>query len=300
MTKRMVKKLFLCKKVITLILLGVTSNTAISDTKTDGPPRTGNFALPTSQQPGAFLSFGQNILDKNQAQLSIAGTDSIGANQRYLSLIPNYVYQISDTNSILFALPIAADYQSTRNHSAGFGDAGIQLEHIFYSKQTTQFVTLGTIVLNITLPTGSATKQPSTGIGAPSFFGGFTFNKMNNDWYGFTSDGVSITTARNGNKFGNTFLYQFGLGKNLSSQYKKLIIDGLVELNGTFSQKDRVNGVIDSNSGGNTINVIPSIWISSPNFIFQFGIGFPIVQDLNGDQGKIKYLVAANVSYTFK
>lgn len=36
----------------------------------DKPPSIGNFSLPSSQQPGPFFSFGQNIVDKHQLIVS--------------------------------------------------------------------------------------------------------------------------------------------------------------------------------------------------------------------------------------
>lgn len=154
--------------------------------------------------------------------------------------------------------------------------------------------------MNMSFPSGSATKQPSTGYGSPSFFGGFTFNRMYNNWFGFTSEGVTLTTVRHGTKFGNTFLYQFGLGKNIFSQCQNIIIDGIFELDGAYNQKSRIDGSIDPDSGGNMINFTPSLWISSPNYIFQLGVGFPVVQQLNGEQLKMHYLVAANLAYTLR
>lgn len=62
--------------------------------------------------------------------------------------------------------------------------------------------------------------------------------------------------------------------------------DVKIEFDGTQTEKNKIQGITDPNSGGNVIFVIPSIWLSSKQWIFQWGIGFPLVQNLNGHQDK--------------
>jgi len=50
---------------------------AINPSLAEKPPTTGNFSLATSQQPGPFFSFGQNIIDKNQLVASFNRNFSI-------------------------------------------------------------------------------------------------------------------------------------------------------------------------------------------------------------------------------
>lgn len=63
----------------------------------------------------------------------------------------------------------------------------------------------------------------------------------------------------------------------------------MVEADGQYSEKDKINGIINPNSGGNVVFITPSLWISSKKLILQFGIGFPVVQDLYGNQNKMNY-----------
>lgn len=110
--------------------------------------------------------------------------------------------------------------------------------------------------------------------------------------------GADITTSDNGTKFGNQYLYQFGFGRNILGCKDKLIIALMVDIDGEYSEKDKINGVIDPNSGGNVVYITPSLWVSTKKLIFQLGVGYPIVQDLFGQQNKMNYLLIANLGVT--
>lgn len=172
------------------------------------PPKIGNFALPISQDPAPLFSFGQNIIDKDQTMLFLFADNYAGVNKYYIDVIPALLYGITDDTSIIIGAPIAK-YKQDNNRSSGLEDAIIQLEKAFYAKSTSSFTEQATIVGNITLPSGSVQKNPSTGYGSPSFFLGATYSRMYVDWFLFTSHGAILTTAQDNTKYGNSFLYQY-------------------------------------------------------------------------------------------
>ena len=77
------------------------------------------------------------------------------------------------------------------------------------------------------------------------------------------------------------------------------IFDLMIEFDGTYAKKDKIKGSPDPDSGGNSIFITPSIWMSSNRLIFQWGMGFPILQNLNGKQDKIQYFLAYNLGIAF-
>jgi hypothetical protein len=113
------------------------------------------------------------------------------------------------------------------------------------------------------------------------------------------STGVSLPTSSEQTRFGNQFLYQWGVGRNILSRPSEFIFTGMIELTGLYGGKNKIKGKVDSNSGGNSLFLTPSLWISTQKFIVQLGVGFPIVQRLFGDQHKNHYLLAANFGWTF-
>lgn len=288
-------KNFYMRLIMTIILFLLTFCCEASDNQ--APPKIGNFALSSSQQPGTLVGLGENIIDKQETQLSLLSDDRVGIHKHLVDVVPSYLYGITDHLSILINLPYAASFKTGHEKSSGMEDASAQLEYAFYSKSTSRFVDQATVVTNITIPTGSFQKTPPTGAGSPSFLLGATFNRTYVDWLYFGSPGAIFTTAKNGTKFGDSYTYQLGIGRNIEDS-NGWIIAWVAELNGTYTQRNRVSGVIDPNSGGNVVYVTPSFWASTKKFIFQFGVGLPATQHLYGNQTRETYTLVANVAWS--
>lgn len=261
------------------------------------PPPVGNFALPNSQQPAPLVSFGQNIISKNETQLFLFADDYAGISSHLIDVIPSVLYGITDNLSIMLNTPFAASYKIGSNYSTGFEDAFVQLEYAFYNGSTSAYTDQATIVGNITFPTGSISKNPPTGVGSPSFLLGVTLNRTYTDWFFFTSPGAILTTAKNGSKFGNSYLYQAGLGRNIAD-INGWLLAWMVEGNGTYTEQNRIRGVINPNTGGNQVFITPSLWASTKHLLLQLGAGVPVAQHLYGNQTRDTYLLVANIGWS--
>lgn len=193
-----------------LLLVGSTCAAELTE-----PPRIGNFALTGSQQPGQFLSFGANILDKGQSQFSMMATDYHGPSHCQATLAPAYLYGLTENASILLQLPYAVRYKEGTQHSSSIADALVQFESAFFNHKTAYFEDQATIVTGLFLPTGDHDKNPPTGTGSTSLLVGATFTRTYIDWVYFTSLGMQWNTRYDEFKPGNQFIYQLGLGKNI-------------------------------------------------------------------------------------
>lgn len=209
------------------------------------------------------------------------------------------VYGLSNKASFLVTVPVAANYVNETSRSHGLGDTYFQGEYAVYENSNVRYTEQMTFVGGLTAPTGSVNKDPSTGFGSSSYFLGSTYNRMSVDWLGFASSGLNVITKHNGMKLGNQYLYQMGLGRNIKSEAEKYIFFGLVEVNGIYTEKDKFIGEVDPNSGGNLVNIIPSLWFSTKKLFFQLGLSIPISQTPNGDQNKIHYNPVALAGITF-
>lgn len=267
------------------------------DKSSEEPPKKGNFSLPVSQQPGPFISFGQNIIEKGQTQIFIFGDRFIGRKNYLTDIFPGILYGISDDWSIYFNAPFSPGNREEFYRSSGLEDIYLQLEYVFYSAQNSYSTDQATVVGSTIFPTGSAFRTPPTGFGSNSFFIGGTYNHTTVDWLTYTSHGVTLTTSNHQTKFGNQFYYQFGFGRNIATPQGWIFL-GLIEINGLLAGKNKIKNSFDPNSGGNNIFLNPSIWISSEKMILQFGVGFPLVQALRGDQPKKFMSFYANVGIT--
>jgi hypothetical protein len=76
-------------------------------------------------------------------------------------------------------------------------------------------------------------------------------------------------------------------------------LDALVEINGEWHGKQRTAGVIDPNSGGNTIFISPGLRLTVENWSTYVMVGIPVVNDYNGIQATPTWRVLAGVSAVF-
>lgn len=272
-------------KLIAPLLFLSALYAADEKSKKEEPPKLGNFSLPTSQEPGPLVSFGENIIDKGNVQLFLFADGFYGKNSYLNDIVPEIVWGIRDNLSLLIDFPFSPGNKEDRYHSSGLEDFTAQMEWAYYHTSTAISYTQATIVGGIGFPTGSGTKIPATGFGAVSFFFGPTLNYSTVNWMVFTSYEFILPTSHHKTKFGNQFFYQFGIERCLASP-PGWIYAVMLEFDGAYSWKDRLKGKIDPDSGGNVIYLTPSIWISSKRLSFQFGVGYPVVQHLFGEQPK--------------
>lgn len=269
-----------------------------SSQKTEKPPKVGNFKLSTSQQPTPLFSLGENVIDAGQVQLFLSGDLYIGNKRITSDITPGVLFAVTDNFSIFLNLPYTPVLRSGSSHSSGLEDFFVQFEYAFYNKQTKNYVDQATLVVSAYAPVGSTHRNPPTGFGSPSLFIGATYNHMLVDWFAFASPGALLTTSTHHTKFGNQFFYEFGFGRNIPSS-RCWILAWMVEFIGIYSQKNRIHGKIDTNSGGNVIFINPSIFISNSQSVFQFGFGVPVLQNLFGNQKKFDYMLDIKLVQTF-
>ncbi len=282
------------KHFLITIVLFLTPTLSLADS----PPNAGNFILRSSQQPGSLVGFGGNIIDKNETQINMLFDDYMGVGEHFIDFVPATSYGISDTTTITITIPYAVSYKSQQQHSNGFEDAYVQLEHAYYFNSTSRYTDQATFLGNLFIPTGSTQKNPRTGNGAVSFFLGGTFTRMYVDWFYFGGLGAVLPTTNRGSRNGNTYLYQFGFGRNIKD-VNGWILAWVTEFDGTQTQHNRINNVQDPNSGGNVIYVTPSFWSSNNAFIFQIGAGYAVAQHWNGQQPRDTWLLVSNIGVSF-
>ncbi len=261
----------------------------------------GNFSIPTVTQVAPLVSFGQLLIGKNALLPQLCGS-YFRSRSGYSSIItPNVIYGIRDDLSIFFNVPFTPRSRCGSSYSSGVEDIFLQLEYGYYSKSRKDCTLQGTIVANVQFPTGSSSKNPRTGNNSFSYFLGTTFAYLSYDWYAFVSPGVNLTTMQHHKKYGNSYLYQCGFARYIQQLSPPgWVFDLMFEFDGIYVEKDKIHGTDDPDTGGNSIFVTPSIYFASKRWIVQWGAGFPLVQDLNGKQDKIQYLLASTLAISFQ
>lgn len=260
----------------------------------------GNFALPSSQQPGPLIGFGQNMLDQQDLQFFNYVDILKGCNKQFTGIVPSILYGFTSDCSLFIQLPIAAKFKENGSVYQGIQEVVIQLEYSFYNTVTPTSTNQVSIVSNI----GLTPYEPRKGIGRASaitnLFLGFTASHMGDSWYPFTSVGMIFALKDDDTtKYGNQVLYQCGLSRNISYKEDTYILNWMFELDGYYKQQDKVCCKIDPNSGSNMILFGPSLWFSTQKISIQAGISGVIYEKLTGVQNKNKYYVTIDCGWKF-
>ncbi|MBS0624493.1 MAG: hypothetical protein JSS32_00395 [Verrucomicrobia bacterium] len=252
-------------------------------------------------QIAPLVSFGQLLIEEDVLLPQLTGFSSITHHGYQNIAAPNAIYGIRDNLSVYFAVPVNIRSKTYSSRSSGFNDLILQLEYGYVNWAERDSSLQATLVGNIQFPTGSSSKNPPNGAGWFSYFAGTTLSYMTYDWYAFVSPGANLTISHQGTKFGNSYLYQFGLARYIEFLSPRgWIFDLMIEIDGTFMERNEVDGAADPDSGGNVILATPSIWLSSDNWFFQWGISVPIFQNLNGTQDSLEYSVDYNLGVAIR
>lgn len=260
----------------------------------------GNLALPNSQQPGPLFGFGQNVIDKGDFQF-FTNVDYLKGklfDSKYNDVAPALLYAFNNHCSVFLAAPFAV--QSTFDGRInGIENILVQFEFDLYAKDKLTATDEITFLIAGLLPVGSPCMNPPTGFTAPSIFVGTTASHMAIDWYYFIEFGAIMPVPRKNIKYGDVFLYNFGLGRSIMGNPDNYIFSWLIELNGIYDGNDIFDGVSNPNSGSSFIYVGPSLWLSTKKFILQAGIEFIVYEKLQGIQPPKEFFAALTVGWKF-
>lgn len=277
-----------CTKIISLLLYA-TISLASPKGHHALQSKTGNFALPPSQQPGPLFGIGQNILDKGICQIGGFFVQEKGKAKNFVDLAPSILYGLTNQLSLLLTSPINLHHSPQNRTNHGIQSIITQLEYAFYKKEKPKSITCTTLLGNVMFPTTSSRRF--------GFLLGATLSHTAINWYYFASPGAIFATQKHGAKDGNTYLFQCGVGRNIPSS-PNIIALLMIELNSIFSQCDKSLGAKNPNSGGQVIYLGPTLWISTKKIFIQGGISFPIYEHLCGKQKKSDYLTVLNFGIT--
>jgi hypothetical protein len=168
------------------------------------------------------------------------------------------------------------------------------------------------LVVGVVIPTGRATAalvsgeqlsptdQPGTGRwGLPIGFGYSRFLTAN-----LTMDASVLYTFRfekDDFKVGDRLDTGLALAYRLTESVKTFPqYSVFAELNDVYLFNDRFQGQNEANSGSNTVYVTPGVRVRfSPAASLTVAPSFPVIEDLNGDQGKVDFKLAITLSLSF-
>ncbi|MFQ5564267.1 MAG: transporter [Parvularculaceae bacterium] len=259
-------------------------------------PITFNTALPVSK--GEFILRQQLIVMKASDQF--AGVRRDVTQITGLSVLG---YGAARKLALFGVLPVVnrdvevGDFDSSE---FGLGDARLFARYeIFRDDGRARTIRLAPFA-GLTVPTGEDGK---TGDGSVDAFGGVILTAASADWI---FDGqVQYIANREADGFerGDAVIVDASiqrrlLPRRLSAQNEGFLF-AVLEANVTDSEKDRIGGITDPDSGGTTVSLSPGVQYAAKRWIAEAAVRVPVVKDLNGAALEPDYSVIASLRVNF-
>ncbi len=204
--------------------------------------------------------------------------------------IPSNLF--SDRFQVTAILPfINIDLQTNAGNSSssGIGDLRFFLKYLLYQFDRKNETFRIASKAGIKLPTGDETEMPSLGSGSTDYFFSTVFGWIKKR-IGIYLEGIfNLNTSHRQVDFGNTVAYNLALGYRLVpavyETYPQPQLNGFLEINGTGTAKNKVNGERDENSGGNIIFLSPGVqFVGGRRWLVETSFQYPIVNAPDGIQ----------------
>ena len=275
-------------------------------------PVTFSSALPVSSGMGIF---------RGQLKVMQKTGDSTAMNRRVsVSVLPSiFVYGVDEKLTLFAALPYFEKRLKLNNggmpllrSASGFGDAKV------FARYTTLAINKQGSTLRLSpyiglkLPTGEYKKrdaygllpqdlQPGSGSWDPFF--GISLSWQTLDWE------LDASTDYTSKQEANHFQYGDEAKLNASFQYRILpreldygvpgFLYAVIESNLIWNGTNRNSGIIDRNSGGTTLNIVPGLQYVTRRFVFETVVQIPAIQNLNGTALQSDWTITAGFRFNF-
>jgi hypothetical protein len=193
--------------------------------------------------------------------------------------------------------------------SYGLGDANLfSMWRLFAENKRSVALS---ILSGINVPTGKTTVRDNNGSlfaasdqpggGAWTPFAGIIISKQFNKFS--ISSNLIYTQSTEGSQqttLGSIFDYNFATVLELyKNQHTKFQISGIMEILGEYAGKDNISGVLDQNSGGNSVYLSPGLRVNMNATVSCYlGVNIPLIQYYYGTQVKNEYGITGGIDIT--
>ena len=165
----------------------------------------------------------------------------------------------------------------------GLGDAALFARYeVFRSDRAGQTIRVAPYA-GVRLPTG---REGKTGDGSVDVFAGLIATIASTQWVLDSQLRYDRNRESDGFKRGDSASFETSFQYRISpgnvTQETNAFVFGVLELSANHHERNRLGGIEDSDSGGFQLYLTPGLQYSTRRWIADFGIKFPIVNDLNG------------------
>lgn len=315
-TKTYYLMLHIIKFIVCILIVSSISFNAHSNN--EDPPPIGNFALPKSQRPGAFYSFGSKILDEGQLQLATKPNIFKETGAIYYGM-PNLLqFGVTNDTSIYFSFPAtlqnAIRTPTGTTHGSGMDNFSFQGEYEFFSNKNHTDTESADVIIGATIPSGSTKVTAHWS----SYFVGGSYTHTWIEWILFAASGYLKFEGPKTIRPGDIIYFEIGSGRDIKCEPGEYNFTAFLELNGQYSKKDPFQSISISEiinpaqpsrrrivhpsgsalSDGALLFITPSLWYSNQQWIVQLGVSAPIFQQWANTTQKVEYYTSLAILYT--
>lgn len=256
-----------------------------------------HVALPVSQGEGIWRS---------QLRATVATDDPSPMDREvHAYVLPQtLVYGVTPRFTSFLTLPIVAhrrvEAAGSRHDDAGLGDLRLLGRYMVFVDDYAPLSTRRVAVLaGLKFPTGT------DGFGTPSFdpilgaVGTWAANRHELDVDAL----YTLTTERSDREAGDRLRYDVAYRYRLwprRFEGRLLQLNGVLELNGFWMGRTRVNGSTVRGSGGNVLFLSPGVQLAMKRLILEASVQVPVLQDLNGPQLETDFVAVLSVRVPFE
>ncbi|HEB59257.1 MAG TPA: hypothetical protein ENJ01_08545 [Gammaproteobacteria bacterium] len=175
--------------------------------------------------------------------------------------------------------------------SGGLGDISVFTKWRFWRNDMPGAQESAALLFKLIGDTGDDTRSPALGTGTTDGIVGLAWGYESRRWYRWASLRYRQNgTDANGLQRGDMMRLDLVGGIRLKrTGYLEPDMVWLLELNGEYGKRARLNGMDVANSGGTQWFVSPGIFWTYRNFAIKAGVQIPVYDDLNGSQQATDY-----------
>lgn len=279
------------------------------------------FAIPVNDET-AFTVFKDQWILREQVKYTRRSGDPSAADTTINSLlIPTSAsYGLTDRWSIQAYYPIVyndigrnVDGVKIHQHAAGPGDLKLYGRYLFWKDNTRGQVKRAGLISGMEFPTGATGQndhgkilrdyQPGKGSWNPSAGANVTWETFRHELDGKIM--YTWNTEGHGYEFGDELTHDLNYQMRIwpwklpeGGGLPSYLLAG-VEANGIWERKHRSSGRRIHDTGGYTLFLSPSLQVIGRRFIWEASIQLPVIQELNGEQPKTRFVLNGGIRFQF-
>lgn len=278
--------------ILSIMIAIVAISFASSDGFAQGPPINTDSPIVLGLSGRAVRTFGKFV---RVSKFLKNGEQATDPNDSKVTLWVTPValpYNFTDKLQVAAIFPFVNARVSSRSQNLsnfGLGDIQFFAKYVWHQADGRNKTFRIASRADVKLPTGEENNTPALGTGSTDFAFSSVAAWVEDRVGVYLEGGYGLNTSNGAINYGNSVFYNLAFGYRLSpvvyETYPSPQLNGFLELNGSATARNTVNGVRDGNSGGTTLFLSPGLqYVGGRLWLVEASYQYPIVRNPNGTQ----------------